>query len=410
VDVAVVGAGIVGLATARELLRRHPWLHVCVVEREARVAAHQTGHNSGVLHRGLYYTPGSLKARLCVEGAREMELYCAANAIPLEHCGKLVVAASTDELGRLEDLERRGRANGVPGLRRISLAELRALEPHATGVAALHSPRTGIVDFTLVCEALADDVRAAGGRVVTGFAVEGISVASRRIGLRAPAGEVRARHAIFCAGGWSDRLAELAGGSPDPRIVPFRGGYLRLRPDRRRLVRSLIYPVPDPRLPFLGVHLTRHISGDVLLGPSALLAPARDAYRLATLCPRDLWATLAWPGTWRMLRRWWRTGLGEVGLAASRRAFVSAAARYVPVLTAADVEAGPAGVRAQAVARDGRLVDDFVFSHTDRALHVRNAPSPAATSALAIARHIADEAASRFDLAPPLPSLLKESA
>jgi (S)-2-hydroxyglutarate dehydrogenase len=409
VDVAVVGAGIVGLATARELLLRHPRLHVAVVEREHGLAAHQTGHNSGVLHRGLYYTPGSLKAQLCVTGAREMEEYCAANGLPLELCGKLIVATGEHELARLDELERRGTANGVPGLRRLTASEIRDLEPHAAGVAGLHSPRTGIIDFEAVCACMADEIEAGGGGIVTGAEVAEIAVSARRISLRGPHGEVRARYAIFCAGGWSDRLAVAAGGDRDPRIVPFRGAYLKLRPERRELVRSLIYPVPDPELPFLGVHLTRHISGEVLVGPSALLSPARDAYRLATLRPADLAATLAWPGTWRMLRQWWRTGLSEVSVAASRRAFVGAAARFVPELTAADVEPGPSGVRAQAVGRDGRLVDDFVFSHTERALHVRNAPSPGATSSLAIARHIVDQAESRFDLVPGAAVPLKES-
>jgi (S)-2-hydroxyglutarate dehydrogenase len=410
VDVAVVGAGIIGLATARELLRRHPRLHVAVVERESSLAAHQTGHNSGVLHRGLYYTPGSLKARLCVEGARAMEDYCEAKGVPLEHCGKLIVATAEHELERLAELERRGRANGVPGLRRLTPTEMRTHEPHAAGIAALLSPRTGIVDYGVVSAALADDVEATGGRILTGCGVHEIAVSSRRISLRAQRGEVRARHAIFCAGAWSDRLAVAAGGDPDPRIVPFRGAYMKLRPERRGLVRSLIYPVPDPSLPFLGVHLTRHISGEVLVGPSALLAPARDAYRLATVRPSDLLSTLAWPGTWRMARRWWRTGLTEMGVAASRRSFVAAAARFVPVLTADDVIPGPSGVRAQAVGRDGGLVDDFVFSHTDRALHVRNAPSPAATSSLSIAAHIADQAEARFDLGRGLHGSLEKPA
>jgi 2-hydroxyglutarate dehydrogenase len=410
VDVAVVGAGILGLATARELLLRHPHLHVTVVERETTLAAHQSGHNSGVLHRGLYYTPGSLKARLCVDGALAMEEYCAERGIQLEHVGKLIVATSQGELHRLDELERRALANGVPGLRRLNASELREVEPHATGVAAIHSPRTGIVDFPRVCDALADDVESAGGLIMTGTPVEEIVVSSRRISLRGPRGEVRARYAVFCAGGWSDRLAVAAGGEPDPRIVPFRGAYMKLRPDRRPLVQGMIYPVPDPSLPFLGVHLTKHISGDVLVGPSALMAPARDAYTLRTVRPPDLASTLAWPGTWRMIRRWWRTGISELSVATSRRRFVSEAARYVPELTAADVEPGPAGVRAQAVGRDGALVDDFVFSHTDRALHVRNAPSPAATSSLAIARHIADQAEAGFELGPSPRITLEEPA
>jgi 2-hydroxyglutarate dehydrogenase len=280
----------------------------------------------------------------------------------------------------------------VPGLRRLDAGGLREVEPHARGVAALHSPATGIVDFGAVARRLAADLEASGVAVHTGCAIAAAEPGSARIVLRHSRGETRARHAVFCAGLWADRLAVAAGGSPDPRIVPFRGGYLRLRPERRQLVRSLIYPVPDPSLPFLGVHLTRHADGDVLIGPTALMVGARDAYRLGRLRPRDLGATLAWPGTWRLMRRFWRTGLTELRHAASRRALVAAAAEFVPGLTLDDVTDGPAGVRAQALGRDGRLVDDFVFSQTARALHVRNAPSPAATSSFAIARLVADRA------------------
>lgn len=386
-DVAVVGAGIVGLAVARELQRRRPSERVVVLEREDAIGAHQTGRNSGVVHAGIYYVPGSLKARLCVAGAREMAAFCEERGIAYERCGKVIVATEPGELERLDELERRGRANRVPGLRRIGPDELRELEPHATGIAALHSPATGIADFAAVARALADDV----GAVHPGCGVEAIVPRGRSIVLRHARGELEARHAVFCAGAWSDRLAVLAGADPDPRIVPFRGAYLRLVPERRHLVRSLIYPVPDPSLPFLGVHLTRHVSGEVLVGPTALLAPGRTAYRLRRFAPRDLADTLRWPGSWRMLRRWWRTGLIELRHAALRRAFVRAAARFVPELRADDVEVAFAGIRAQALGRDGRLVDDFVFSHTERALHVRNAPSPGATSSLAIGRHVADE-------------------
>jgi 2-hydroxyglutarate dehydrogenase len=391
-DVAIVGAGILGLAVARELHSRDPALSIRVLEKEDGVGRHQTGHNSGVLHAGIYYMPGSLKARLCVEGMREMYEYCERNDIAFERCGKVIVALDESELPGLDELERRGQANGVPGLRRLDGAELREVEPHARGVAALHSPATGIVDFGGVARQLARDLEEAGVPVHTGCAIEAAAPGGDRIALRHTRGETRARQAVFCAGLWSDRLAVAAGGSPDPRIVPFRGGYLRLKPERRELVRSLIYPVPDPALPFLGVHLTRHADGDVLIGPTALMVGARDAYEVAKLRPRDLGATLAWPGTWRMMRRFWRTGLTEMRHAASRRALVAAAAEFVPGLTVDDVEDGPAGVRAQALGRDGRLVDDFVFSETERALHVRNAPSPAATSSLAIARIVADRA------------------
>jgi len=397
-DLVVVGAGILGLAVAREALRRDPGLGVHVVEREERVGAHQTGHNSGVVHAGIYYAPGSLKARLCVEGARDLYAFCARHDVPVERCGKVIVALTEDEVPGLDALEWRGRQNGVAGLRRLDRRGLRDLEPHAEGVAALHSPATGIVDFPAVARALAREVIEDGGRITLGRAVTGVESRPGEVVLRTADGDLAARHAVFCAGAWSDRLAVAAGASPDPRIVPFRGAYLRLRPERRDLVRSLIYPVPDPSLPFLGVHLTRHIDGDVLVGPTALMVGARDAYRLRRVRPADLGATLAWPGTWRMARRWWRTGLSEMGYAANRAAFVRAAQRYVPELQPADVLPGPSGIRAQALARDGALVDDFVFSHTGRALHVRNAPSPAATSSLAIARLIADRAEEAFGL------------
>ena len=391
-DLAVVGAGILGLAVAREALRRDARLSVTVLEKEDEVGFHQTGHNSGVVHAGIYYAPGSLKARLCVAGAKELYEYCERRDLAVERCGKVIVATTETELARLDELERRGRANKVPGLRRIGPDELAELEPHCVGIAALHSPKTGIVDFQLVARLLAEDVRAAGGQVVTSCAVSGTTVDSRRIKIGHRQGETSARQAVFCTGAWSDRLAVAAGASPDPRIVPFRGAYFRLRPERRYLVRSLIYPVPEPELPFLGAHLTRHVRGEVLLGPTALIAAARDGYRLRRLVPSDLLATLSWPGTWRMAAQWWRAGVGELTRSLSRRALATELARFVPEIRARDILPGPAGVRAQALARDGRLVDDFVLSRTERALHVRNAPSPAATAALSIARLIVDEA------------------
>ncbi len=397
-DLAIVGGGILGLAVARELIGRKPDASVCVLERESETGTHQSGHNSGVIHAGVYYAPGSLKARLCVQGARELYEYCEERSIASARCGKVIVATEPAELPRLDELERRARANGVPGLRRLDAAGLRELEPHARGVAALHSPQTGIVDFRAVTRAYAQDVRAAGATIATGCGVDSVRVQRRSLLLGHAQGATEAAHTVFCAGAWADRLAVAAGASPDPRIVPFRGAYLQLTAERRHLVRSLIYPVPDPSLPFLGVHLTRHIDGEVLIGPTALMAGARDAYRLRTARRRDLFDTLAWPGTWRMLAHWWRTGLTELRHAALRSAFVRAAARYVPELRTGDVRPAFAGVRAQALARDGRLVDDFVFSHTERALHVRNAPSPAATSSLAIARHVADEAERAFAL------------
>lgn len=397
-DLAIVGGGIIGLAVARELIARNPHASVCVIERETELGQHQTGHNSGVVHAGVYYAPGSLKARLCVDGARELYEYCERHGIANERSGKLIIATDASELAPLDELERRATANGVPGLRRVDAAGINEIEPHATGIAGLHSPSTGIVDFPAVTQAYARDILDAGGTIATGCDVEDVSVGSRSLRLTHSHGTTEAGHAVFCAGAWADRLAVAAGADPDPRIVPFRGAYLRLRPQRRSLVRSLIYPVPDPSLPFLGVHLTKHIGGDVLIGPTALMAGARDAYRLSTVRRRDLVDTLAWPGTWRMLAHWWRTGVTELRHAALRSAFVHAAARYVPELQAGDVEPSFAGVRAQALGRDGRLVDDFVFSRTERALHVRNAPSPAATSSLAIARHVVDEASRAFEM------------
>jgi L-2-hydroxyglutarate oxidase len=403
-DLAVVGAGIVGLATARELLRRRPGARVVVLEREEAIARHQTGHNSGVVHAGIYYTPGSLKARLCVEGARELYAYCEQREIPFQRSGKLIVARDENELPRLDELERRGRANEVSGLRRVDAHGLREIEPHARGVGALHSPETGVVDFAAVARAFGAEVEAAGGRVETGCQVTAIeqsrgagsrvagaggaarsSPGDRRLRLLHSRGETLARFAVFCAGAWADELAVRAGADPDPRIVPFRGAYLRLRADKSHLVRGLIYPVPNPALPFLGVHLSRHIDGNVSLGPSALLAPTRLA------------RSLVWPGTWRMARRWWRIGLREIAHAVSSRRFAREAAGYVPELEPGDFSPWYAGIRAQAVARDGRLVDDFVISETERALHVRNAPSPAATSSLALARLIADRAEPGLD-------------
>jgi L-2-hydroxyglutarate oxidase len=389
-DVVIVGAGIVGLATAREISRRHPALRLLILEKERTVAAHQSGHNSGVVHAGVYYEPGSLKARLCVEGARLLHEYCAARDVPVQRSGKLIVAATQDELPALEVLHARGRANGVPGLRRIDGRRIADLEPHARGVAALHSPTTSVVDYGLVARRLADDVVGDGHQLL--FGTEVLAANERRGGveIRHRHGTVRARSVIACAGLWSDRLAVASGGDADPRIVPFRGAYAQIKPNRRDLVRGMIYPVPDPRLPFLGVHLTRHIDGAVTLGPTALPVGARDGYRLRQVRRQDLAEMLAWPGTWRMAWRFRRAGIAELLRAAWPARLVAEATRYVPALRPGDVVPAEAGVRAQAVGRDGTLIDDFVFSEVGRALHVRNAPSPAATACLAIARRIAD--------------------
>jgi (S)-2-hydroxyglutarate dehydrogenase len=391
-DIVVIGGGILGLAVARELLSRHPDSTLCVLEREDRLAAHQTSHSSGVIHAGIYYAPGSLKARLCVEGARLLYAYCDERGIEARRDGKLIVAADDSDLPGLDELERRGRENEVPGLRRIAEDEIAEIEPHARGVAALHSPATGVVDFAQVAASYAGDVEHAGGGVFTGAGVLSLMPHGQSITVEHERGTTVASFVVSCAGAWSDRLAVAAGAPAEPRIVPFRGGYLRLRPERRDLIKASIYPVPDPDLPFLGGHLTRTIDGEALLGPSALMVGARDAYRIARLRAGDLRSNLTWPGTWRLMARFWRTGLTEIRHAASKRAFVSDLRRYVPELTASDVLPGPSGIRAQALGRDGKLVDDFVVHRTELALHVRNAPSPAATSSLALAKLIADEA------------------
>jgi (S)-2-hydroxyglutarate dehydrogenase len=391
-DLAIVGGGILGTAVARELLRRRPGTRLSLLEGEERLGHHQTGRSSGVVHAGIYYEPGSLKARLCVEGARELYAYCDERGIPYEKSGKLVVAAGEGELERLDELERRGVANQVPDLRRLRGDEIPEIEPHARGIAALHSPATGVVDFVAVAEAYAEDVRRAGGTIHPGTAVADASAdGSGGLTLRHSRGTTAAASAVFCAGLWSDRLAAACGAPADPRIVPFRGGYLRLPPAAAELVRANVYPVPDPDLPFLGAHLTRNFRGEVLVGPSALMAPARDAYELRQVSGRDLRETVAWPGTWKLMAKHWRAGLKELHHAASRRAFVAEAARFVPALKGVKALPGPAGIRAQALGRDGKLVDDFVVHRTERAIHVRNAPSPAATSSLALARLIADE-------------------
>lgn len=393
-DVVVVGAGILGLATARELLLREPGTRVLVLEREPDIAAHQSSHNSGVVHAGIYYAPGSLKAQLCTEGRAKLYAYCDEHGIAYEKCGKLIVALDESEVSALNELERRGLSNGVPGLRRVSGGEISEIEPNAVGVAALHSPETGIVDFAEVARSLADSIRAMGATVQTGVAVSRLE---RRGDLTvihtSTEGAIPCERAVACAGLWSDRLAVASGEPDDLRIVPFRGGYMKLRPHARSLVKGLIYPVPDPSLPFLGVHLTKTIGGDVWLGPTALLAPSRRAYSLRTFDLEDAKSTLTWPGTYKMARTFWRTGLTEMSFAVRTSAFVEACAAYVPALTPSDVEPGPAGLRAQAIARDGKLLDDFAFASTPGALHVRNAPSPAATSSLAIARVIADRLA-----------------
>lgn len=398
-DVAVVGAGIVGLAVAREVLARDPDAKVIVIDKAAAVARHQTGHNSGVIHAGVYYAPGSLKASLCVQGARRMYEFCEQHDVPVERCGKLIVAVRQAELPRLADLEARARANGVPGLRRAEAAEISEIEPECRGLAALHSPATGIVDFAAVAGAIERELRANGVDFALGCEITAIR---REAGpgttvLTHADGAFLASWAIACAGLWSDRLAVSAGAPAEPRVVPFRGAYLRLA-NGQRPVRGMVYPVPDPALPFLGVHVTRHIDGGVLLGPTALLVAARDGYRRPAAGPevraalRDAGDTLRWPGTWALARGFWRTGVTELAMASSRRLFVKKCSLYVPVIASMRIERRSVrGVRAQAVDRSGRLVDDFAISQTPGATHVRNAPSPAATSSFALAARIVDE-------------------
>ncbi len=381
----VVGGGIVGLATAYRLVQDRPGAQVTVVEKEDRVGAHQTGRNSGVIHAGVYYRPGSLKARLCTAGSRSMQDFCLEHGIAVRICGKLIVATGPAELPRLAALHERAVANGLP-VRMVTAAQAREIEPHVAAVAALHVESTGIVDFGAVCRTLADLVEKAGGSVrlgarVTGFAAGGTVV-------QTTAGELSADAVVNCAGLYADRIARLAGIRPPARIVPFRGEYYELRPDRRDLVRGLIYPVPDPQFPFLGVHLTTMIDGTVHAGPNAVLALAREGYSWGRIRPRDVAEVVAYRGLWRLARRHLRYGIEEVRRSLSQQRFAASLARLVPEVTAADLVPAGAGVRAQAIAPTGDLVDDFLIVARDRQVHVLNAPSPAATSSLEIAKHI----------------------
>ena len=400
-SVAVIGAGIVGLATAYRLIERRPDLRVTVLDKEAGVGQHQTGHNSGVIHRGIYYRPGSLKADLCVRGAADLETFCQAHNIPVLRCGKLIVAVSESEAAGLDELHRRGVANGVPDLQLVEQERLWEIEPHVVGRRGLHSPSTAIVDFGQIAEALRDELLTRGAEVRLGAEVRAIRERESELVLHTSAGDMLADRLVACAGLQSDRLASM-GGVERPhgvRIVPFRGDYFLLRPERTDLCRGLIYPVPDPALPFLGVHLTRRVDGSVWLGPNAVLAFAREGYRPGRISVRDLGALLGFSGFWRMGLRYWRIGVNEMWHASRRSSFLAALRRYVPALTAEDLLPGPAGVRAQAVAADGNLVDDFVFAESARQLHVLNAPSPAATSSLAIGSVIADRVLSGIDTA-----------
>jgi len=388
--VGVIGGGIVGLAIGRELTHRFPGLVVNVFEKEDRLAAHQTGHNSGVVHAGIYYKPGSLKAQLCTRGRALIHEFCEERGLPYDACGKLVVAVDDGELGRLDALEVTARENGVPGLTRIERSEITDIEPHAAGLVALHSPATAITDFVAIAEAFAADIEAAGGIIRRSTPVTAIERRAGAIDVVTPMGTHRVRRLVVCAGLQADRVSSPVDGEPAPRIVPFRGEYMSVKPDKRDLVRGLIYPVPDPQYPFLGVHFTRRVSGDVEVGPNAVLAFRREGYRRADVRLRDVRDIVTWPGFWHMARRHWRTGITEMRGSLSVKAYMRAASRYVPEIGAADVVRAGAGVRAQAVDRDGSLVDDFRINERDGIVTIRNAPSPAATSSLAIAEYVLD--------------------
>ncbi len=388
--IGVVGAGIIGLAIARRLTRSRPDVRVVVFEKEDRVAAHQTGHNSGVVHAGIYYKPGSLKATLCTRGRRLLRDYCAEHGLPYDECGKLVVAVDPDELGRLDALERTATENGVPGLRRLDAAGIREVEPHAAGLSALHSPATAITDFAAVARAIAREVEAAGGTVHLGTEVTRLSRDGGRITVVCGTTRHVVDRLVVCGGLAADRLARAADGQDGPRIIPFRGEYMLVKPSKQDLVRGMVYPVPDPRYPFLGVHFTRRVSAALEVGPNAVLALRREGYRRSDVSWSDVRDIVTWPGAWRLARQHWRTGVREVRGSLSATAYMRVAQRYVPEIGPADVVRGRAGIRAQAVERDGTLVDDFRITHAGPIVSLRNAPSPAATSSLAIAEYVVD--------------------
>lgn len=397
-DIAIVGGGIVGLATARELLSRHPQLKLVLLEKETAVSRHQTGHNSGVIHSGIYYTPGSLKAKLCTEGRRALWRYCDAKGIEYRPVGKLIVATEESELGRLQNLWERGQANGIEGLEMIDAKGIAEREPHCRGIKAIFSPVTGIVDYGVVAQHYAADIQQMGGEILTGRKVTGLRRKNGVTTVISEGGDVEARSVITCGGLLSDRLAKMTGGQGDPKIVPFRGDYLILKPEKRYLVKGNIYPVPDPAFPFLGVHFTPRMNGDIWLGPNAVLAFSREGYSFSTINPADLFESLTYPGFIKLAGKYMSIGMGEMYRDVVRSAYVKALQRYIPELKVEDTLAGPSGVRAQAMNADGSMVDDFVFEGADGVVHVRNAPSPAATSSLAIGAYIADDAEARFGL------------
>ena len=397
-DIAVVGGGIVGLATTRELLLRYPSLSIANVEKEDVWSKHQTGHNSGVIHSGIYYKPGSLKAKLCIEGRKLAWEYCDAKGIEYKNVGKLIIATEESELGRLQDLMERGQQNGVEGLEMLDAAEIAEREPHSRGIKAIFSPVTGIVDWGLVSRSYGEDAKDMGADMFLGHEVTSIQRRGDVTVLKTPKGEIQAKSVITCGGLYSDKLGQMTGGDRDPKIVPFRGDYLILKPEKAYLVKGNIYPVPDPEFPFLGVHFTPRMDGSIWLGPNAVLAFAREGYSFFDINPAELWDSVTYPGFFKLATKYWKMGAGEMYRDLVRSAYVQALQRYIPELQPEDCLPGPSGVRAQAMAADGSLVDDFVFEGSEGVVHVRNAPSPAATSSLAIGKYIADDAEQRFDL------------
>ncbi|MBN1442632.1 MAG: L-2-hydroxyglutarate oxidase [Planctomycetes bacterium] len=394
-DVAIIGGGIVGLATAYRLGERFPDLSIAVLDKEPELACHQTGHNSGVLHSGVYYAPGSLKARNCLAGKLALEEFCQAEGVPHETCGKVIVATCETELPALERIHQRGQANGVT-CEMIGPERLREIEPHAAGVRALHVPQAGIVDFRTVCSRLAARIAERGGTLMTGARVHALRRTIGRIAVLSTAGEVEARLVVNCCGLQCDRITRMSGQKPEAKIVPFRGEYYRLTPEAHHLCRHLIYPVPDPSFPFLGVHFTRRIDGTRECGPNAVLAFAREGYRKRDIHPLELLESLTYPGFIRLALRYWRIGLGEMWRSFSKAAFVRALARLVPEIRPEHLEPAPAGVRAQALRPSGELVDDFLIQEQDRVLNVGNAPSPAATASLNIGALLVDRIAERL--------------
>ena len=398
-DLLIIGAGIVGLATAREYTGRFPSKRVLIVEKEDRVAAHQTGHNSGVIHSGLYYRTGSLKARNCVAGCASMKRFCQGHAIPFEECGKLVVATSPEEVPRLEQLHQRGLANGVERLRLLDRDEFRELEPYCAGICALHVPTTGIVDYIEVAKKYTELIERAGGEIVFHAKVVGLREDGDANVVETSAGAFRASYVVNCAGLYSDAVTRMAGCKIDLEIIPFRGEYYEVKPERRYLVKNPIYPVPDPRFPFLGVHFTRHVNGSVEAGPNALLALRREGYTGSSPDLSEAVETLRYPGFWKMARKYWKMGMAEQYRSWLKSAFTRALQQMVPELTADDLVPGGSGVRAQAVDKNGNLLDDFHFVNSRRMIHVCNVPSPAATASLEIGREVVDMLVNCFELA-----------